>query len=151
MSETIEQARAAIQAARQAMKVAEAGRAAAVSAVRDEWQPAIFAAERAEREAVAALAAAESAAAPDHEWTGKRVFRVEDIMAGGWSRTKVGEKRYEGIVETYRPGVALGRGHYCYTFGEPIVRLLKKDGTPGAKTEGLKRSFGGDWQLVDPA
>jgi hypothetical protein len=151
MSETIEQARAAIQAARQAMKVAEAGRAAAVSAVRDEWQPAIFAAERAEREAVAALAAAESAAAPDHEWTGKRVFRVEDIMGRGGRPQKVGEKRYEGVVEVYRPGAALGRGHYCYTIGTPIVRLLKKDGTPGAKTENLERSFNDQWQLVDPA
>ena len=152
MTDAVQQAEAALTEARKALRETGAARDTAVNAVRDEWRLTVAAAERVEREAAAALAAAKSAAAPDHEWTGKKVFRIEEEFARFSNpRRKIGETRFDGIVETYRPGTSLGRGHHVYTIGTPIVRLLKKDGTPGAKTENLARTYGGEWKLAEEA
>lgn len=149
MTDAVRAAQEAVEIAKRALSEVEREKRAAVYAVELEWWPKIGEATRALGEANRALRQAENAATADHEWTGRRVYRIEEHFSGGWSRKKIGETRIEGIVETYRHGVTLGRGHrgWCGV-GEPIVRLLKKDGTPGLKTENLDRTFGGEWKLA---
>lgn len=95
----------------------------------------------AENETYRARVAAENAAVQDHEWTGKIVLRreYERKRWGDGYTGRVTEKR--GVVETYRHGTELGRGHRVWEVGRPIVRLLKKDGTPGTLTEDLENSW----------
>lgn len=148
MTDAVRAAQEAVEIAERALSEVEREKSAAVYAVELEWRPKIGEATRALGEAKRALRQAENAATPDHEWTGKKVYRIEECFSRR-SYKKIGETRLEGVVETYRHGVTLGRGHYVYKIGQPIVRLLKKDGTPGLKTENLDRTFGGEWKLAE--
>jgi hypothetical protein len=84
---------------------------------------------------------------PDHPWTGKKVFQVVPRLSR-YARRLEGEDRVEGTVETWRsdtprPG-NLSRW-YTPNVGQPIVRLHKKDGTPGLKFERLHDG----WKLAE--
>lgn len=80
-----------------------------------------------------------------HPWQGKRVFRTERVYS--YFGRKHTEVRIEGIVEIFTRTTELSAGtrYYRYHPGDPIVRLLKKDGKPGKKTEHL----GVNWKLVE--
>lgn len=146
MADAVVAAEKAMIEAGQALNERRADAETELREVRQRHAPLIAAAERTYREAVQAHRAARSEATPDHEWEGRRVFR-EDVQRDNWSRTVIERKRIEGVVFTYRPGVDLGPGHKWNRpeIGQPYVRLLKKDGTPGAKTE---RLGGAKWGLV---
>jgi len=95
-----------------------------------------------------ALTAAKDAT-PDHPWTGKRVFREETIRHR-WSTTVARVDRFEGIVETFRSTTSTPANMSAWgrpEIGTPIVRLLKKDGSPGVKFEIMREHKA--WKLVD--
>lgn len=137
----VEQAKAALDAARKSLRDAEDARSAEIDAVKAKHAPAIDASNKAVNAAAQALREAENAATPDHEWEGTTVCRtVEKWSGSGWTRRKIGETTERGVVFTYRHGIDLGPG---WTWdrpnpGEPMVRLLKKDGKPGLRTVKLK-------------
>jgi hypothetical protein len=86
---------------------------------------------------------------PDHPWAGKRVFRM---ALQGPSYLRRPAKRIEGIVETRRSTTEFPGNTASYRkpqIGQGFVRLLKNDGTPGAKFELLGHH--GEWKLVDEA
>lgn len=149
----VEQARNAEMEADTAYRRIESLRAEAIEAARqrviDEWRERLSAASDVRREARMARIAAEDAQ-PDHEWEGRRVFRMEPQ---GRSYQRLPDKRIEGIVETYRSTSDVPMSTPSYrlpAIGEAIVRLLKKDGTPGAKFEKLDRGcWSSKWQLVE--
>ncbi len=100
--------------------------------------------------ATSAREVAQSEAAPDHEWTGKRVFKMEDtVLKSSFGWQKIGEKRVEGVVEMMRPGVTWPQKYRIPDVGEPFVRLLKKDGKPGVKCEHFMSWRDVRWQLVE--
>lgn len=90
---------------------------------------------------------AEEDRCPDHPWTGKRVFRM---APQGRARDRLAPKRIEGVVETARSTTAYPGNTPPYarvTTGHPLVRLLKKDGTPGLQFDRMGRGDG--WRLVE--
>jgi hypothetical protein len=92
--------------------------------------------------ASAALKAAENAAVTTHEWEGKRVVR--DVRnTSHWGRTvSVDKDAVKGVVFTYRHGDdtgTLSRWRLPEP-GQVMVRLTKKDGTPGKKIESFKEA-----------
>lgn len=87
-----------------------------------------------------------------HEWDGKKVYREEKIYGRYGSGVKLIE-RIEGIVETVTRDTEFAENLGSWrrpALGAPIVRLLKKDGTPGKKFERLNNTGFGDtqWLLV---
>lgn len=86
-----------------------------------------------------------------HPWTGKKVEREEITYSrGNWTRCETGRKTLVGIVETVtsRTEFAANESRYGRPgIGAPIVRLLKKDGSPGLKYERLHSN----WKLVQDA
>ena len=89
-------------------------------------------------------------ATPDHEWEGRRVFVMENA-GPHWNRS---QKRVEGVVETVRSNTVFASNSSGWrkpAIGEPIVRMLKKDGSPALKFESFYRTWGGKWALCDPA
>lgn len=88
-------------------------------------------------------------ATPDHEWTGRRVYKMVS-QGRHWERRP--QKRVEGIVETMRSTTALPSNTASYRrpyIGAAIVRLLKKDGTPGAAFDMLSNGSYQPWKLVE--
>lgn len=106
--------------------------------------------------AVAAHRAAEIArvaaqdALPAHEWEGRKVFYVQKRIER-WTRREIGEDRYEGIVETVRSTTTFpaNKAYGLPAIGGVIVRMLKKDGSPGQKFENFT-DWGGKnkWSLA---
>lgn len=133
----LEQAKAADRAARQAYGEARLALSAAIDDVRRFHAPLIEAARESAAVAAQQLAASESSAAPNHEWEGRAVTGPK----GTWGIAA--REMVSGVVFTYRPGVDLGRGH-SYSrpdVGEPLVRLFRKGGSPGATTVRLNEGF----------
>lgn len=104
------------------------------------------------RAASIARIAAEDAL-PAHEWEGRKVSRTGKIyrrFGGGI----VGEKRFEGIVETVR-STSVFAANVRYNIppaGSVIVRMLKKDGSPGLSFEGFSDWNGAPrWTLAEVA
>ena len=104
------------------------------------------------------LAEAENAAVKPHAWSGRKVWREEPVY-GRWNNRLEGKVRVEGIVEDFKHGTDTGPGslgHYLQP-GDPYVRLLKKDGTPGKKCEsfnredrwGIREGVQWTWALVE--
>lgn len=93
----------------------------------------------------AATALTEAREQITHPWRGKRVFQIKRIYP--YFGRKFTEVRVEGIVEIFTRQTVLpkNQGNWMFSFGDPIVRLLKKDGTPGKNIERLHRS----WALVE--
>lgn len=80
---------------------------------------------------------------PDHEWTGKRVYRMVN-RAYGYRTNMV---REYGIVETRRIETKFPYNTADYrmpSLGDGFVRLLKKDNTVGSKFDSM---YG--WTLDD--
>lgn len=86
---------------------------------------------------------------PDHPWTGKRVYKIERVYER-WSSRVRSEIRHEGVVETRRSATTLPAKQRwgLPQLGEGFVRLLKKDGTPGAKIDSLS-GYRSDWKLSE--
>lgn len=148
MSADLEKARADQLAAGQAWSAALTAKTDAVRAVEAVHNPIIDRLRRALNDAKAATLAAESAVTPDHAWEGRRVF-CEKRRYSSWG-SAASTQRLDGVVFTYRPGIDLGTGHKWSSpsVGDPFVRLLKKDGSPGSKTIALNRE---DWKLASAA
>jgi len=133
-------AESALQAAADALSAARAVEAQAIREIKAAHKSAIDGAQAALSAAQAELRRAQNESVPDHEWVGRRVYRMEPQYSGsGYFRTRSGEKRVVGVAFTHRHGIDLGPG---WTWnkpevGTPMVRLLKKDGAEGAKTVSL--------------
>lgn len=152
----IEELKAARVAASQALQKASMARLEALRAVEAEHVPiiekaraALGDAQRAYDEAVASQSS--------HPWTGKMVSRtVEKSVGSIWRGVKERVKE-RGIVEIVSPSNPwVGRKYSAPEPGTPVVRLLKKDGKPGAKHETLvrwdhltKTTIIDGWTLVD--
>lgn len=146
-----ESAKNTYDAAKNAVRDIERLRDAAISASCDEinarFAPELRVAADAAQAAYTAWIAADNAAIVGHEWEGKIVERTD------WKRDRWSGKRaagtdfvVRGVVETARHGADMGPGHGCrsYNVGRVFVRLLKKDGTPGARCEKFNdRALGG--------
>ena len=120
---------------------------AAERKVKERWASLMDEARDNLRQAVVARVAAEDATA-DHPWTGKKVFRME---AQGRSYQRLPDKRIDGIVETYRSTTKLPENSARWrlpSIGQPIVRLLRKDGSPGLKVEVFSRAYR-EWKLAE--
>jgi hypothetical protein len=135
MTDAIAAAKAAVEAAHAEQTRLDREESRELGEVRERYREPKIAVARAYAEARRALAEAQSAAAPDHELEGKTVYRIERESHRFGSRFT--DKLVAGVVFTYRPGVDLGPGHTYNKpmVGDPMVRLLKKDGKPGAKCE----------------
>lgn len=84
---------------------------------------------------------------PAHEWEGRRVFRMR---ARGRSWERLLPQRIEGVVETVRSDAKFADNlsrYSCPSVGAVIVRLLKKDGSPGLKFEPFGTWL--KWELAD--
>lgn len=87
---------------------------------------------------------------PDHPWTGKRVFKM--VTKGRYWERRAPE-RVEGVVEMCKSSTSFPANAAYYSrpqIGAAFVRLLKKDGSPGAQFD---RAFGGNysiWKLEEP-
>jgi len=139
-------ANAATNARTAAMKAQEE----AIKRVRLETQPAIDAATRAMNGFLTEFAKAKEAAAT-HEWVGKKVVRTE-VKYKRWGPDE--KTQVYGIVEIVGPSNPWsGRAYSAVSAGDPVVRLLKKDGKPGLKHERLCGISGSHslWSLVDDA
>lgn len=135
----------------------------AVSAARERWEkakkaalagveiahaPIVKAAENVLRDAERVLAETTDAATPDHEWEGRRVFRM--VPGGGRAWNPRPDVREEGIVETVRQGSRFANNLSTYStprVGDVIVRSLKKDGSRALKFDRLGSSYR-PWSLV---
>ncbi|WP_300573458.1 hypothetical protein [Phenylobacterium sp.] len=148
----VDKARAEYSAAKLALsqlesEVATKARAAA-DAVKAEYADRVRAASLARRAAHVALNAAITATA-QHPWEGRRVFRLDPRGAVYGRRAPT---RVEGVVEVRRTGTAFPGNAATYSMpemGDAFVRLLKKDGTPGAKFDRLHTGRSFPWKLVD--
>jgi hypothetical protein len=149
VSNAIEDARRALDEARSALNSVEVDihnrRSAALAAINAEMAPARAAAQMSVDAALARLKAALDTT-PDHPWTGRLVYSMQ-YSGHVWERRK---KRVEGVVETMRSKTVLPKNTSDWRrpdIGAPFVRLLKKDGTLGAKFDTW--GMDGDWKLVD--
>ncbi len=108
----------------------EAARKAAYAAIDAEFcermaaaTDALYQAQKAEREHIDATAS--------HPLEGRRVYR----MVSSWRRFgSTAAKRIEGMVEVRRTGTNFPTNLNNYSLpalGDPFIRKLKKDGTPG--------------------
>lgn len=146
----IEQAKAAVEAADRARRAVEReirdAEEAAKAAIRAQFDARLKAAWEGVNDARAALVAAQDQT-PDHPWTGKRVFRMEQRGRVWERRTPI---RIEGIVETVRSTTVFPENTAqwrCPGIGQPIVRLLKKDGSPSKRFEEMSRHT--SWKLAE--
>ncbi|KAK0332810.1 hypothetical protein LTR94_023422 [Friedmanniomyces endolithicus] len=111
----------------------------AVRAVEASFEARLRVAREAISQAESAIQLAENEAVKPHEWTGLKVTRRE-YETRRWGNGRTGKVTdYFGVVFTYRNGDPLARGMGYCPAGTAIVRLLKKDGTPGLKMERLDR------------
>ena len=150
---TEDEAQAAVDAAGSAYDTARAVMNKEIATAKAEIQArhadAISAVAQVFRDAREVLRIAKDAVA-DYPWAGKRVFK----MAPGsysWDRNPR-MVRVEGLVETMRSTTELPGNASRWNrppIGSPIVRLLKKDGTPGLKFETMREHSG--WKLADEA
>lgn len=144
---TLDEAEAAKRAAKRALIAVEIERSEAANAAMDavyaEFGDRIKPLATALNDARSAVVDIKNAT-PDHEWEGRKVFRMESV---GRSYQRLTPIRVEGIVETVRVGAQFAKNLSRYStpnIGDVIVRLLKKDGSPGLKFSGRVR----DWKLV---
>jgi hypothetical protein len=114
-------------------------------AVRKRHEAVLVAAQQGRSAARIALTAAQDAG-PEHEWTGQRVTK----LVPNWKYGRLqSTETLTGIVETVRSTTEFAGNLPLYgrpRIGDPIVRLLKKDGTPGLKFERLHGNYHG-WKL----
>lgn len=120
---------------------------AAADKVKAEWEPRLGLAERALSNAVDLYEKAVSESA-SHEWEGRTVTRQVSLRnAPGWDLRTTTER---GVVEVVRIGTEFPANTPSYSrppIGTTIVRMLKKDGTPGLKFERLYRRLGNNTQI----
>ena len=125
---------------------------AALDALEAHWRPLVNEAKRASKTAAQNLSKAIAAETRDHELHGRKVFLMEPEIAR-WTGKKIGEKRIDGVIDTYRPGADLGRGYskaQVRKAGDPFVRLLLKNGKPGTYTRDYTGYYGEPlWQFSD--
>lgn len=132
----VEKAKAFLNDAITARKALEGEIRSEVEKVKASFYSRSVAAERAVGEAEQQLRVAQNEAVTPHEWEGKTVTRREYEMKR-WASGRTGKYTdFTGVVFTYRNGDQLGRGQWG-NVGQAHVRLIKKDGTPGLKTERL--------------
>jgi hypothetical protein len=139
-------AEAALKAAREHLSEVEFARAADRAEVEKRHSGPVAEASRAVSLARAEVQRAIAAATPDHEWEGRTVERVA-VTHDRWSHRETSRTTIRGIVYTAKPGVDCGPGHNSWRKPAPgtaMVRLLKKDGKPGLKSEEMR----GRWSLV---
>jgi hypothetical protein len=133
----LEKASAKVKAAWAELHKANAALAAEIAAVNEKHRHGI----RKCRDVLAAANeernAAENAETKEHEWTGRLVEL----------RNRAEVKR--GIVYTYRHGDQKPSAYFSPEPGQPMVRLLKKDGTPGKRVEIMRDHYKCKWVLVD--
>jgi hypothetical protein len=82
-------------------------------------------------------------ALPPHEWEGKIVTSRDYKNIGTMWAPIYREITIRGVVETYRAAENQKRKPYAVAIGEPIVRLLNKNGKPGQRLEKL------NWERLD--
>lgn len=144
------EALAALDAANRAWREAKA---AALVGLEIKHQPIVSAAQKAWNDAEQALREATDAATADHEWEGRRVFRmVRPRGVNFYMRSNVPEVREEGVVETVRQTSEFAGNLSSYSrpkIGDVIVRSLKKDGSPALKFDKLDSRK--PWSLVSPS
>lgn len=139
----IEALKAAHVAASEALRAASRARLEAQRAVDAEHVPIIEKAKAALEGAQRAYDEAKAAQAT-HPWVGKAVARTVEKNVGSIWRDVKERIEERGIVEIVSPTNPWGgRKYQAPDPGTPVVRLLKKDGKPGAKHEQLNRY---DWQ-----
>lgn len=145
---TLDEAKAALREAENALYEAERARNRVADVARNAVHEKFAGQINPLREAAAAARMAVTQvknAVPDHEWEGLKVFRM---VSRGYSFQRLSPSRVEGIVETVRIGTRFAENlsHYSTPeIGDVIVRLLKKDGTPGLKFENRDK----DWKLAE--
>lgn len=126
---------------------------AAKALIMDKYMPQLAAAERLAHDAAEAHRASEDALAA-HPWEGRRVYREVEAYNNRWSRTSH-KVRVEAIFEVYRSWTPVPGNMSRWSrpaIGDPVVRPLKKDGTPGLKIDRvhvLKDGTVHGWKLVD--
>jgi hypothetical protein len=93
---------------------------------------------------------------PDHEWEGRRVWRIRRVASGSGWRVSHSPSRAEGIVRTFRTDSPRPENLSAYSLpeiGTPVVYLLTKAGKEGKRFERLDvRSVGGKetaWALIE--
>jgi len=95
---------------------------------------------------------ARDAAVVPHEWEGRKVTRDEVKYSRSWRGGEKSRTPVFGIVET-ATSQTQSPANCRYSVprvGLPIVRLLKKDGTPGLKFETLARyEHQEQWKLAE--
>lgn len=92
------------------------------------------------------LQSAEEAAA-HHPWVGQRVSMTDKKFRGRFS-SQFDVVETLGVVEIVGPSNPWAGPSYRHPGnGQAVVRMLKKDGKPGARHERLSDQ----WKLVDPA
>lgn len=133
----LEQARIDREVATRALHRLQSDRESELNDVRARYAPtAADAVANALQAAMQAYQDAENEAVENHEWEKRIVTRKKPVITGSGRVT--GCKILRGVVFTYRHGADLGRGGpYRPVAGEPMVRVLKKDGTPGMTVERL--------------
>lgn len=151
---TVDEAEAAVRAARHALATvtdaidaevaaAKAAIVAAHATARRAADDALFAANAALREA--------NDRTPDHPWTGRRVFKLARAPGqAAWERHPA-MIRVEGMVETVRSSTEFPLNTSRYSrpnVGSAIVRPLTKSGQPGIRFETLHSSYHG-WKLAE--
>jgi len=138
---TVEQAQAAVKAARDELDAAHTARRDALNEAERATGPRLHAARVAHNDAEAALASAVRAATPDHPMHGKRVYRMKPTRSRQFMSKPDGEQRIDGVVGTYRPGDA--KPTYGFVrVGDALVFPLLKSGKPAKKPE-LYEDLGG--------
>lgn len=117
-----------------------------IDAVRERYREALSDAKSEAVKAEWALKKAESAAAPEHEWEGKRVKRIS--VRRSFHRSTPGEPEY-GIVRTCRIDTEFPENMTWRKprVGDAFVRLLKKDGSEGVRIASLPGYGIGTWEL----
>lgn len=159
MTDAVEAARKARADAESHLREIERERDAAINAAKskitEEYRERVHAASNAYNAAARAQREIENAAVQPHEWEGKTV------VAYTYPRDRWTGKKYEngkptvrrGVVFTRKHGDDLGPGNRRVPHGTPMIRLLKKDGTPGVKCLRLDRKPSGyedeQWMLAE--
>lgn len=150
---TLEECEAALAEAQVALRAVEARigeeKRAAAAKIDAAHRERLAEAQAAVNVANAALRSANDQA-PDHPWTGRRVYRM---VRRGRSWERLPDKREEGVVETMRSFTRLPDNTASYRrpgVGKPFVRLLKANGEPGTRFETFGAAYN-PWKLVEPA
>lgn len=92
------------------------------------------------------------ALADKHEWDGRKVKRLERKFSRGFSAREISREMIFGVVETVTSKTTWPDNTASWRkpgIGSAIVRLLKKDGSPGVKWEMLERGqYADKWELA---